>query len=111
MRRHWALCLVGAWIAGSLIMTMVATQNFRTVDRLLVESQNTAFRSVAGELGATRTRDVMRYLSSELNRLYFRWWNLAQLVLGAAVLWLSAGRPDMRRVRILVRAMVAIVAG
>jgi len=109
MRRDWAFCLIGAWIAGSVFMMIVATQNFHTVDRLLEGSENRAFRSVAQELGPARTRDLMRYVSSELNRLYFQGWNVAQLALGASLLWMVRNRRDARRARTLIAAMVGIV--
>jgi hypothetical protein len=38
-------------------------------------------------------REMLRYLSSELNRLYFQYWNLAQLPLGIIALWLVSGLP------------------
>ena len=40
------------------------------------------------QLGQPAARDLLRYLSSELNRLYFQLWNGAQLAFGAVVLWL-----------------------
>ena len=35
--RRFACLLLGAWLAGILVMAMIATQNFRTVDRILLE--------------------------------------------------------------------------
>ena len=108
-KERWALVLMGAWIAGTVFVTVVATQNFHTVDRLLAGSDNAAFSAVVDELGPQRARDLLRYLSSELNRLYFQWWNVLQVVLGAAVLWLTARRPDARSLRVGVTAMLAVV--
>src|SRR5262245_1885947 len=84
---------MGAWIAGSICSSIVATENFYTIDRLLATSPNVAFSHAVQQLGQPQARDLLRYLSSELNRLYFQMWNVAQLVLGAAVLWLIAGSP------------------
>jgi hypothetical protein len=90
-RRHWALVILGAWIAGSICMSVVATENFYTIDRLLGSPANAAFGAAVDRLGAVEARDLLRYLSSELNRLYFQLWNGAQIVLGVLALWLLSG--------------------
>jgi hypothetical protein len=88
-RRAWLLLLLGAWAAGSICMSVVATENFYTIDRLLAERANPAFAAAVDRLGSPAARDLLRYLSSELNRLYFQVWNVAQLVIGGAALWLT----------------------
>jgi hypothetical protein len=88
-------------------VSSVATQNFYTIDRLLAARANGAFAAAVDKLGATESRDLLRYLSSELNRLYFQVWNVAQIVIGGIVLWLVAGAP--RLVRWAVVAMLAFV--
>ena len=88
-RREWLLVLLGAWIAGSICTSVVATENFYTIDRLLAARSNAAFAAAVDRLGAPEARDLLRYLSSELNRLYFQLWNLAQIVIGGAALWLT----------------------
>jgi hypothetical protein len=113
-RRHWALVILGAWIAGSICMSVVATENFYTIDRLLGSRANAAFGAAVDRLGAVEARDLLRYLSSELNRLYFQLWNGAQIVLGVLALWLlstSTARPLGRdkRAKWGIAAMLAIV--
>jgi hypothetical protein len=102
-----ALLLLGAWLAGSLIMFFVATQNFRTVDRILgspgVEAAGPLSAVPAGVL-----RPLLRHLSSELNRLYFFSWGIAQMVLGLAVLALVFR--DRTQV-ILAASMLVLVVG
>jgi len=90
MKLRWALVVMGMWIMGSICMSVVATENFYTIDRLLDSSTNVEFHSAVQKLGHAPARDLLRYLSSELNRLYFQTWNVAQLVLGALALWLVA---------------------
>jgi hypothetical protein len=118
MKQRWALVLMGAWLAGTICTSVVATENFYTIDRLLTGSPNARFPALVQKLGQPQARDLLRYLSSELNRLYFQWWNVAQLVIGALVLWLIAGRrgQDQRQIRssrltpaVGVMAMLAIV--
>lgn len=83
---------MGAWLMGSVCMSVVATENFYTVDRLLAGSSSAAFSSMAHSLGQPAARELLRYLSSELNRLYFQMWNFAQIALGVAALWVARDR-------------------
>jgi len=105
MKHKWALVVMGAWVMGTICTSIVATENFYTIDRLLAARANPAFAAAVDRLGAPEGRDLLRYLSSELNRLYFTLWNVAQLVLGGLALWLID-----RRARGGVIAMLAIVA-
>ena len=107
-RRQWALVALGAWIAGSICTSVVATENFYTIDHLLAARANAAFASAVDRLGSVEARDLLRYLSSELNRLYFQLWNGAQIVIGAFVLWAVAG--SSKAVLRGVVVMLAIVA-
>ena len=100
MKFRWAMLAMGAWITGSVIVSVVATQNFYTIDRLLADSPSRPFHDAVGRLGEAQARDLLRYLSSELNRLYFQLWNGAQVLIGLLVIWLLAGNQSMRRVRL-----------
>ena len=86
MKQRWALVVMGAWLMGSVAMSVVATENFYTVDRLLAASSNGRFSSMVQTLGPAASRELLRYLSSELNRLYFQMWNVAQLILAGLAL-------------------------
>jgi len=87
IKRQWALVAMGAWLAGTVCMSVVATENFYTIDRLLAGSPNPAFRAAVQQLGQGPARDLLRFLASELNRLYFQMWNVTQLALAGGVLW------------------------
>lgn len=108
MRERWALCALGAWLMGSVAMIMVATRNFRLVDQLLLGLPNAEFRELVERWGAAPVRDMLRYLSSELNREYFQSWNFAQLVLGGAALFLLPRRS--RAWKLLAASMLSVVA-
>src|SRR5439155_18808783 len=82
--RYIACWLLGAWIAGSLFMIMVATQNFRSVDRLLAAPGRADAQ--VGKMGRDEARTFLRYQVSEQNRWYFETWEKIQLALGVAVL-------------------------
>ena len=88
MKQRWAIFAMGAWLSGTLITSVVAMENFYTVDRLLAGSINLSFSSEVDRLGRPQARELLRYLSSELNRRYFGLWNATQLALGFVVLWL-----------------------
>ena len=115
-RVRWATFLMGVWVAGSLFVSLVATENFYTIDRLLSAPANAAFQSATEQLGRPVARDLLRYLSSELNRLYFQLWNGAQLAFGAVVLWLIVrSRPQNpvyagRAARAVAAMLVIVVA-
>ena len=99
---------MGAWLSGALITSVVATENFYTVDRLLTRSVNPAFSSQVERLGRPEARELLRYLSSELNRLYFQLWNATQLALGLVVLWLIRGNTPAATARRGVVGMLAV---
>ncbi|HLQ75776.1 MAG TPA: hypothetical protein VK210_00380 [Terriglobia bacterium] len=90
----WAMFCMAIWLTGTVCVAIVATQNFFTIDRLLANSPNNAFHVAVDTLDSVKTpghpvaRDMLRYLSAELNRLYFQYWNLAQMAVGILTLWL-----------------------
>ena len=105
--RTLALVLVTVWLTGTVIMTFVATQNFRTVDRILTRPTPQAAAKLA-ETDHDATRMLLRHLSSELNRLYFMSWNAIQLLLAVVVLALMV-RAGSRLETVLALVMFAIV--
>jgi hypothetical protein len=107
--RVLVIALLGAWIAGSLILAGVATQNFRTVDRLLSAS-TPEFSHAIAPLGNDQARIVLRYLSSELNRLYFGAWGLIQLAFGVAILAGALGHRPLDRAGLIGAAATLLLA-
>ena len=96
MKTRWVLVVMGAWTMGSICMSIVATENFYTIDRLLEASTKAEFYATVQKLGHGPARDLLRYLSSELNRLYFQMWNVAQVALGLLACWLVGRAPRIR---------------
>ncbi len=92
LRPHFAnslrLSLMGAWLMGTAILWLVATENFRRVDAVL-SSPHLEFHQRLEPLPAGEARVVLRFLASELNRFYFTTWGWSQLLLGGAILVLS----------------------
>jgi hypothetical protein len=93
--RRFAAFLLGAWLAGCLFMDMVATQNFRSVDRLLAAPSPQLAERVHGMGGHDAVRVLLRHQVAEQNRWYFETWEQIQMALGVAlflVLLFRAGR-------------------
>jgi len=110
----WAMFCLAIWMTGTVFVAVVATQNFFTIDRLLAGSPNQSFHVAVQTLDAVETpghpvgRDMLRYLSSELNRLYFQYWNLAQLIVGLLSLWFVTKINGANRAKWCVVAMLGI---
>ena len=112
MKRDIALLLIGGWLLGIAAMAAVAMQNFYTIDRLLETMPNATFEQGVQALEIDRegaAREFLRYLSSELNRLFFMGWGVAETVVGVAVVGLLWNFPQ-RRVRWAALAMLALTA-
>lgn len=100
---------MGLWLMGAVFMAVVATQNFYAIDRLLEAKPHESFNADVDKLGYDEARFFMRYLSSELNRLYFQYWNLAQLVIGIVALRLLTKLPNADRPKWAIVAMLGTV--
>jgi hypothetical protein len=100
---------MAVWLTGTVCVAVVATQNFFTIDRLLAARPNAGLTAAVDKLGDGATRDLLRYLSSELNRLYFQYWNLAQLAVGILALWLVVKLPGANKPKWGIVAMLGIV--
>jgi hypothetical protein len=109
MKQRLILCLLGAWLMGSLMLFAVAPKNFHLIDELLASSGNPGFRHATEQLGQGAARELLRYLASELNRAFFSWWNMAQVLLGGAAVWATWGRTEQRWPRALVAAALILV--
>lgn len=78
--RRLATLILGLWIGLTLAMFVVATQNFSGVERLLAAPASEAGMSIQ-TLGRGTAHALLRYQVSELNRFYFEWFSIAQIVL------------------------------
>jgi hypothetical protein len=106
--RCWAIFCMGLWMMGTIVMAVVATENFYTIDRLLTAQINPKLVSDVEKLGYDEARELLRYLSSELNRLYFQYWNIAQLPIGILALWLVVKIPEADKAKWGIVAMLGI---
>lgn len=70
-------------------MWFAATRSFRTTDEVL-KSPPPPFKDDVNSMKPEQTREVLRYLASEINRTYFRAYGWGQLVLGTILVFLMA---------------------
>ena len=83
--RRLAALLLGGWLAVSLAVLLLATQNFRTVDRLLKSPPAGAAQAVQN-LGQVQARTLLRHAASEQNRSSSEAWEEVQLIWGGVLL-------------------------
>src|SRR5438132_8052076 len=108
--RRIASFLLGLWLGGGLLMAWVATENFRSVDRLLAAPSPAAAIQIQA-LGREGARSLLRYQVSEQNRWYFEIWESSQLILGAGFFsFLLFGSSEGKFSLLLLLLMFLIVA-
>ena len=108
MKRRLAIFMMAVWLTGTIWMAVVATQNFYTIDRLFAVQPNPAFTTAVEKLGEPDARFFLRYLSSELNRLFFQAWGIIQIAVGIFALWLVVKLPNAVKPKWLIVSMLAI---
>lgn len=90
-------------------MAMVATQNFRSVDRLLAEPSASAQQQLQ-KLGPGPARMLLRYQVSEQNRWYFETWGIAEIVLGTILLLVLLFGSTETKLTLLLSLLMLLIA-
>ncbi|MGC9972685.1 MAG: hypothetical protein ABSE56_19050 [Bryobacteraceae bacterium] len=98
--RRLAAFLLGAWLACSLFLVLVAARNLSAAGRLVAAPLTSAASSVE-ILGETAAQTFLRIQASELNRFYFETWEWAQLALGVVLLVTLVASASGRRSGVL----------
>ena len=113
MSRTLTVLLLGLWLGMLVASWIVATVNFRTVDRVLGPGARPELAEKLAGVPAADRRVALRHLASEINRWVFRWWGLAQLALAAALVaatWRTAGAPRMLAAVALALTLLQVAA-
>src|SRR5436190_14977206 len=84
--RRFTCFLLGVWLGGIIMMSVVATQNFRTVDSILLDPSPGASPQLK-TLGHSTARMLLRWQAGEQNRRLFEMWETGQIALAMAVLF------------------------
>jgi hypothetical protein len=101
--------LLGGWIIGVILVGLMAAQNFWIIDRLLATSLSEPFQRNVAALPVGEARAMLRYVASEMNRLFFVLWGWTEAVLGLALLVMAVSIRN-RRAATGVAAMLGLVA-
>jgi hypothetical protein len=80
--RRFSVLILGVWAGISLAMFFIATQNFVAVDRIL-DAPAEAAGKILNHTGPEQGRALLRHQAAELNRYYFDWYGLVQILLAA----------------------------
>ena len=84
--RRFACLIVGIWLGGILLMALVATQSFRTVDRILLDPSPGAAPELK-TMGHETARMLLRWEAGEQNRRMFELWETGQVAMAMSVLF------------------------
>jgi hypothetical protein len=90
-------------------MDMVATQNFRSVDRLLAKPAPGAAQQLE-KLGRGDARVLLRHQVSEQNRWYFETWGVAEVSIGAALLLVLIFGSTEKNLSLLFALLMLLIA-
>src|SRR5512146_146515 len=80
-----SIAILSLWLGWTLFMWFAATRSFRAADRVL-KSPPPQFSRIVQSLSPENTREVLRYLASEINRTYFRAYGWGQIALASVLL-------------------------
>lgn len=108
MNRRLAILSIAIWMTGTVWMAIVATQNFYIIDRLFAAQPHPSFTAAVEKLGIPDSQFLLKYLSSELNRLFFQVWGLLQIAIGIVTLWWVSGLERSSRPKWMIVAMLGI---
>jgi hypothetical protein len=108
MKRRLAIFFMAVWLTGIVFMALVAAENFWTLDRLFAAKANPAFAGALEKFGTDTAHNLVHYYSSELNRLYFQVWGLAEIGVGIFVFWCIVALPKAAKAKWMVLSMLAI---
>jgi hypothetical protein len=89
--RRFASLLLGLWMGGSLLLLVVATNNFASVDRTL-GSQSPGAVKIVRDLGPDNARAFLRFQAAELNRWCFEGWEWIEMGLWVVLLVIFRSR-------------------
>lgn len=103
-----SIAVLGVWVGWTLFMWFAATRSFQTVEEVL-KSPPAQFSSDVHGLEPRQTREILRYLASEINRTYFRAYGWGQLALGAVLLFLVAWKTPRNGLNVAVAAVMLFI--
>lgn len=103
--------LLGLWLGGTLLLMVSVAYSFRGIEVSLLANEKLAQRAnLDPEDPEARRSSILHVYAGELNRLLFRDWNRAQLLLAAVALLVANARFPRRGVILsLILAALAVL--
>ncbi len=83
--RRIACLILGVWLGGSILIALIATQNFRSVNRILESPSSEVGDAVSRLGGVEAARLFLRHHVGEQNRFFFEHWEYVQIALGVGL--------------------------
>ncbi len=77
--------LLGAWLAGSVLMWGIASQSLGVVDEAMSSPPAGAGKLIQA-IGSDNARALLRYSAGEQNRFLFEWWEFVEMGLAVALI-------------------------
>jgi hypothetical protein len=110
--RRLAALLLGAWLGGSILVDVAATENFNTIDPFLQTPGNVSASAELNRIGRDQARLLLRRNAGEENTWIFGNWERIEVALaGVLFLVLLFGERPQKLSLALCLLMVAVVAG
>jgi hypothetical protein len=107
--RRLSCLILGLWLGGGVVMAWIAGASFRSVDRVLNDTQY-ASGPLIRTLGPAKARVLLRFQTAEQNGYYFETWEIAQLFLGLTFfVYLLLGTRERKTPLLLVMLMMITV--
>jgi hypothetical protein len=80
--RRIAAFLLGGWLLGTVLMAVVAFENFDVIDEVLAAP---AARAMIARMGADNARLFLRYYAASCNQTILNYWEWAQVIFGLSL--------------------------
>jgi hypothetical protein len=110
--RRLAALLLGAWLGGSILIDVVATENFNTIDPFLQTPGNVSASAELNKIGRDQARLLLRRNAGEENTWIFINWERIEVALaGVLFLVLLFGERPQKLLMALCLGMVAVIGG
>ncbi len=107
--RRFLCFLLGIWLVGGLMAAWMATENFAVADDLAAHP-NPAVAARFRTVPAGLVRSLLRFQAAEENRHFFKYWEYAQLGLGAFFFFFVLfGTRENKLFLVLVLCMLTVV--
>ncbi len=108
--RRLASFLLGVWLAGTIVVAVIAIENTSSADRIL-RAPAPEVRKLVLATSSERVHLLLRHQGWEQNRLFLSAWGFAQLAIGAALAGLFLLSKRVNRIAVWVCGAMVVLGG